>query len=154
MERFRSVPGFHERYPHFPDISFEEFLSLSEARRFKERASNLGAYTQDFIQYFFKDPNAVRTAISEKYVSSGAYRSDMYNVRFLRTARLNFELYEFLTDMGYHSGDVKFILGLAQLPGEGRGEDQRWEKYYTPELKRAVRHKDRYIFQMYPEFDV
>jgi hypothetical protein len=37
--------------------------------------------------------------------------------------------------------------------GKGRGKDQKWEKYYTPELKELVRKKDWLLFELFPEFD-
>jgi hypothetical protein len=37
--------------------------------------------------------------------------------------------------------------------GRGRDKDQKWEKYYSPELKKLVRQKDWLLFELFPEFD-
>jgi hypothetical protein len=29
-----------------------------------------------------------------------------------------------------------------------------WESYYSPELKKKVRRREKILFQMFPEFDV
>jgi hypothetical protein len=38
--------------------------------------------------------------------------------------------------------------------GRGRRNDQNWEKYYTPALKKFIREKDWVLFEMFPEFDI
>jgi hypothetical protein len=59
--------------------------------------------------------------------------------------------------MNYDEEDIRFILDLGRILPKGRGrsvEQQKWESYYTPELKRRVREKERFIFELFPEFDV
>ncbi len=50
---------------------------------------------------------------------------------------------------------VDFILEMKKvLPlGKGRTKEQKWQKYYTSELKDEIRQKERVLFQMFPEFD-
>ncbi|NOG51694.1 MAG: hypothetical protein HND48_21390 [Chloroflexi bacterium] len=57
--------------------------------------------------------------------------------------------------MDYPHEEIAFILQHQKvLPnGQGRSEDQTWEKYYTPALKAAVRHYERMLFEMFPVFD-
>jgi len=58
--------------------------------------------------------------------------------------------------MGFGPSDAGFVLELGRvLPqGKGRAADARWESYYTDELKRSVRERDRLVFAIFPEFDV
>lgn len=72
------------------------------------------------------------------------------------TARVASDLAAYLLSLGYRREDLAFIAGLGRiLPmGIGRREDQRWEDYYTPELKAHVRRTEGALFGLFPEFDV
>ena len=47
---------------------------------------------------------------------------------------------------------VRSVPKIFPLEG-GRTEEQAWPRYYTPELKRLVRERERLLFAMFPEFD-
>ena len=80
----------------------------------------------------------------------------MFNVDFIKTDRLNQELYGFLLSIGYRAEDLRFLPALGKiLPmGRGRRKDQHWEKYYAPSLKEFIREKDWALFEMFPDFDI
>lgn len=48
-------------------------------------------------------------------------------------------MYDFLIAMGYEDDDVSFVINQEKiLPrGKGRSAEQKWQEYYTPELKRT-----------------
>jgi hypothetical protein len=98
----------------------------------------------------------VYARIDDAYIASQAYRRDLHDLRFVRTDRLSLDLYELLVGMGFDASDVEFIKGLGRIlpQGKGRAADQRWETYYTDELKRSVRERDRLVFAIFPHFDV
>ncbi len=97
----------------------------------------------------------VKPKINNKYIESGAYRTDMFPVHFIFTHRLNQQLYDFLLEQGYPKDSIEFILQKEKvLPlGKGRTQEQKWEKYYSPDLKELVRKKDWFLFALFPEFD-
>lgn len=174
MRYYRAVPGFERDYAHFPDLSFAQYIRLANAaftvagdghKDANETGSGaspasarVGLHTEQFVKFYFRSPRAAlaRIARDDDYVSSQAYRADMHDLRFIRTDNLNRGLYDFLSGMDYEHRDIEFILGLGKiLPrGRGRSGEQKWERYYTPELKRDIRHKERFIFALFPEFDV
>ena len=80
----------------------------------------------------------------------------MFNVRFIRTDLLNQQLLDFLRSMEYREEDLQFLPNLKKiLPDDrGRREDQKWEKYYTNELRELIRQKDRALVEMFPDFDI
>ena len=80
----------------------------------------------------------------------------MFGVHFIKTNRLNQELYDFLLSMCYRACDLDFLPGLDRiLPmGRGRRDEQNWERYYTPDLKAFIRKKDYALFDMFPDFDI
>jgi hypothetical protein len=158
---YRTVDGFPRDYTRFPDLSFEEYVKLVNAAfcsprdGARDEGPALGLQSELLVKYAFRNPQAVLQSVNEERVASGHYREDMYDVRFIRTHRLNQGLYDFLLGMGYEREDLEFILSLGKiLPGgRGRAEIQRWEKYYTPELKDKVRKKEWLFFSLFPEFD-
>ncbi len=160
---FEKLPDFNRDFPDFPEISFAGFVKLSN-QVFevhldcpKEVWSQFGMRTRAFVDFYFKDPaKALTKMLDEKYISSGAYESDLYeNLRFIYTKNLNRNLYDFLLQAGYNKEDVDFILEMEKvLPlGRGRTKEQKWQKYYTPELKDEIQQKERVLFQIFPEFD-
>jgi hypothetical protein len=80
----------------------------------------------------------------------------MHDLRFVRTDQLNRGLYDFLVAEYYDPADVSFVLGEGKiLPrGRGRGEAQKWQQYYSPELRAWVREREDFLFRLFPEFDV
>ena len=154
----RVLPEFIETHSHFPDLSFPEFVDLCHAatRVFNcDLGAELGLYTHSYLRFYCRETSKLISRINPEYVRSGRHKSYMFNVHFLRTNRLNEELYEYLLSVGYRLDDVKFIpkLGKILTMGMGRRDDQNWEKYYTPSLKTSIRAKEWPVFEMFPEFD-
>ncbi len=157
-------------FPHYPDLSFGEFLLLANTRfvnnqegvemgyrndRFTEDRC-LGWHTEQFVRFYCKTPREVFRAIDEHYIFNGRCRGDMFPVRFLFSENLNCELHAFLREIGHALDDIAFVLDAERAyPVEGgRALEDRWERYYTPELKRFVRTRERLLFQLFPQYDV
>lgn len=163
-KHFVKVPNFATDYPNFPEIGFAEFVRLAD-RAFevhldcpKEIWSQFGVRTRAFADFYFREPGAVLTKmLDEDYISSGAYKSDLYeNIHFIHTKNLNRNLYDFLLETGYDKEDINFILEMKKvLPlGKGRAKEQKWEKYFTSEFREEIHRKERILFQIFPDFDV
>ena len=158
-----------EAYPHFPDLSFAEFLELANTRFVNchrgaptgfvndnfppER--RLGWHTENFVRFFFRNPRQAYAGLGPGSIESGDFQGDMFPVHFLRTARLRQGLHDFLLSW-HRPEDVDFILSAERvLPEEGgrRPAGDRWESYYTPALKDFVRTRERLIFRLFPELE-
>jgi hypothetical protein len=153
------LPEFIVQYPHFPDISFQEFVDLCNKAALvfnSECDTDLGLYTHSFVRFYYREAAKVISRIDWEYVCSGRHKLDMFNVDFIKTDRLNQELYGFLLSIGYRAEDLRFLPALGKiLPmGRGRRKDQHWEKYYAPSLKEFIREKDWALFEMFPDFDI
>ncbi len=161
LKYYRDIDGFNDRFASFPDISFTGFMELMTAvfnegihkEFYNENA--IGRYTAEFIQdYFYQPAMALEKLQDDEYKNKG-FSQYMYPVQFIFTHRLNQQLHDFLLGNGYPNADIDFILKKEKvLPqGKGRSGEQKWEKYYTPELKQLVRKKDWLLFDLFPEFD-
>lgn len=160
---YEAVPNFSHDYPNFPDLDFAGYVRLSNAtfRGFANGDvhddSEPGLITEQFLKFYFRDPRAAYAKLrSGAYAASGTHVTDMHDLHFIRTDDLNRGLFDFLARNDYAQADISFILGEEKiLPrGKGRKLDQKWERYYTPELKMTVRRKEEFLFKLFPEFDV
>jgi hypothetical protein len=157
-------------FPHYPDLSFGDFLVLANTRfvnchqRQETGFRNdhlvddlrLGWHTEQFVRFYCRTPREVFAAISEDYIASGRCRQDMFPLTFTFSDNLNVELHAFLLDVGHRAEDVAFVVDADRVyPAEGgRDLGDRWESYYTPELKRFVRTRERLLFELFPQYDV
>jgi hypothetical protein len=161
LKYYHKVEDFKSKFANFPNLTFIQFMQLL-CEAYNDAPNNnfdneiaIGHYTIDFLRNHFYEPNSSVWKISSDYFSSGDYKNDMFPTHFILTHTLNQQLYDFLLEQGYPKNAIEFILKKEKvLPlGKGRSNEQKWEKYYTPELKKLVRKKDSFLFEMFPEFD-
>lgn len=151
---FRTLPDFARRFPRFPDLSFPEFVELWDAAMGRaDGEDGRGAWTCQFIRFYFREPQ--REWPDAVLRDPQARRAAMPRIHFVRTEGVRDGLHAFLLEQGYPPEDVAFIREMGKvLPGRGRRDDQRWEGYYTPELKDRVRRRERLLLEIFPDFDV
>lgn len=157
---FEAIPGFQQRWPHFPEISFAEYVTLSNLAFCDPRADaadldRRGLLSEKFVKFYCRTPAAVLAALDSAADPAQLCRDALYDIHFIRTDQLNEALYQFLLERGYASDDLSFIRALDKiLPGgKGRRRDQAWQRYYTPELIETVRRRERLLFTLFPAFD-
>jgi len=161
MEAVRS------RYPHYPDLSFEEFVTGSEVLLQRHRNSalpperRLGLQSEQFVRFFFRQPE-VFAEIDDCYLEERRFEADLFPVVFLRTHRLNQDLHDYLIAVGFEPDRVRFILDESRVRPPGHpleGENRNWSAghgwsdYYTPTLQQFVKTRERLLLAMFPEFD-
>jgi hypothetical protein len=167
----RFIPDFERRYPGFPDVSFRQYLELLHsgcvlpASRDLDDPTGVGYLTERFVRFYFRlprtgrgyDPAPVLRQIDAS-LDGGGYREDMFDVRFIRTSRLNRELCDFLVGIGYDAADVEFVESLGRVIPAGAtvafredSDSSAWSRYYTPELEATVRTRERLIFTLFPD---
>jgi len=159
-----------DMFPHYPDLSFAEFLQLANTRfvnchrgqetgyrnRHLTDDRQLGWHTEQFVRFYGVRPAEVFARITEGYLAEGQCRHDLFPIRFLFSERLNDDLYDLLREVGHAADDLAFVRDADRIyPAEGgRARDDPWEAYYTPELKQYVRTRERLLFQLFPHYDV
>ncbi|MDP9120667.1 MAG: sulfotransferase family 2 domain-containing protein [Acidobacteriota bacterium] len=169
-EEYCGEAAMREMFPHYPDITFEEFLGLANSkfmncfRRVPTGFVNdnfpperrLGWHTEGFVRFFFHHPREVYARLDEETIESGGFARDMFDVHFLRTANLRQGLHDYLLSLGHRPADLAFILASERvLPDDGhrRPKNDPWQSYYTPELRELVRTRERLIFRHFPDLD-
>lgn len=150
-----------ERYPHFPDLSFNEFYDMmhefgreNRLRGIKPKIE-LGIYTIQFIQFYFNNPNDVLNKIDDEYIEKDLFREDMRNITFLKQENLNEELKKFLLGVGKSSDELQFIDSMEKVNvTTNTQKDKSGKNFIESEIKNKILERDRLIFKLFPEYDV
>ena len=158
---FGPVETVRRRCPDYPDLTFAEFVELTNDVSVPYRAARHpedtpGFHTQQFVEYFFRDPDAIWPRLESPGEAAVLAAEAHDGIRFLDQQHLNRDLASFLDEMGYRADEVATVLDADRIwpPEGGREADARWEPYYTPELKALVRRKEHWLFEWFPQFDV
>lgn len=149
------------KYPCWPDTTFAEFVdaAIDGFRRLKTSPlapeDQPGFHSEQFVRYYFREPEQVYPRIDDAYIAARQFLGDMHPVRFLHMERLNAELYAFLVEVGYSAERVRFILDEGRIfpQGSSRSQERPWSEYYSAQLKARVRHRERLLFAIFPEYD-
>lgn len=114
----------------------------------------VGFASSEFASYFCTEGDLVLSQPTEAQMVQ-EYERTKYNLHFLRMESLNEQLYQFLRERGYPEEKVAFIRTRGKIfPGkQTRSSGDSAEKYFTPELKALIRHKERLLFALFPEYD-
>lgn len=162
-DSFTDVEAVKRAYPHFPDLSFEEFVTLidAHARDFSDLGDRPldgrpGYYTTQILLSYFRDPKAAYARLDERYLEAGDWARDMFDVHFLRTANLNEDLARFLKKRGASKAFLSALRARAPvLPGmeRERRPDRNLEDYYTPDLREFILLKERLSLAILREAD-
>jgi hypothetical protein len=151
-------------HPRFPEVGFEEYLEIALDRFGLLRQPALppedrfGPYTETFVRFFWRDPERAFPAMDDAYIAARGWERELEGVRLLHQEDLNRELHDYLRAAGYPARRTAFILELGRIqPDRGapstRPQDRHWSAWYTPRTRALVRHRDRLLFAMFPEYD-
>jgi hypothetical protein len=146
--------------PSYPDITFAEFLALTNQRMVAHGTASPsrqapGHLTEQFMEHFFDDPRSALPRLNDSAFVAAAGQDLRARIRFLDQARLNEELAAFLEEMGYSPDEIEQVRSSRALPSaKEAAPGARSSTYYTPALKEYVRTTERCLFEWFPEFDV
>ncbi len=182
-EMFGPLEQIRRTYPAYPELTFEDFVRLTNTASVRRATdgseASAGFHTQQFIEFFFRDPEQAWACLGDDDALRVMWSEQVRRLRLLDQARLNEELADVLVEYGYAEDEVAFIraAGLvrpAQKETEVAGWTCRYSKriggyvgvredmpdvaetraqYFTPELKAFVRQKERLLFEQFPQFD-
>jgi hypothetical protein len=157
-EMFGPVERTRQSYPRYPELTFDDFVRLTNAVSVPacpSEAEPIGFHTYQFIESFARDPDASWRGLCDG-TDAGRWAADTQGVAFLDQSHLNRDLHAFLLGVGYPPGEVAFVEHADRIwpPEGGRTADQDWRGYYSPEMKAYVRRRERLLFARFPQFDV
>lgn len=140
VERLQSL------FPDFPDLSFDQFLGLSDhiadAKMAGQNEAAIGNMTVEFVQFFFRNPPDVLRRLSKAYVRSGDFRADMIDTHFLRQECLNDDLASFLSGHGFDAEDVQLCRDhdRVNVTVNDPVEHRVWTRWALDHFTRTERH--------------
>jgi hypothetical protein len=154
-------------YPRFPDLTFREYVHAVNDWGLNEpsyaprggygqlAALNVGPLTFDFIRFLARDPEQVLSELGEPLVGEGGL-AWLPEATFLPMHRLNASLHAFLLEQGLSHDAADPVLTMARVLPDGstRSAGMTWPGYYDDATRALVRHRERLLFSLFPEFEI
>lgn len=161
LKYYRQIKDFKTKFKNYPDLTFQEFIELQyDAFSFSGNGefsdeNGIGLLSKKFLSKYVEDPERIANEFINGTITSKILnKTFLSNINFLLTHNLNMGLYDFLKQIDFNEDEINFIIKKEKvLPlGKGRTKEQKWEKYYTEDLKQLIVKKDRLLFELFPEF--
>jgi hypothetical protein len=154
-----------DRYPHYPEISFDEYLracyepdlldprSMPDALAERLTAAGVGPLSWEYVRFLSERPEDVPADPHHFFLGPHSIGTPV-ELRLLRQESLNRELPGFLQSVGHSAESVSFILEMGRVYPQGgpRRQSLAWEHYYTPALRQLVRDREAFLFSVFPEY--
>jgi hypothetical protein len=137
-----------------------------------------GFHTQQFIEYFFRDPDRAWGVLGDTAALRSMFTEEMHGLFFLDQACLNESLAEFLARHGYSSEETELVRRAGRIRpvaehAAGTGwttaysarlgaalahrpdladPSEEWDRRLTPGLRAFIRARERLLFEQFPWF--
>jgi hypothetical protein len=157
-DSFTDFGRVREAFPRFPDLTFDDFLILSnrffydfEMMGVSPNQDTLGYYSTQFVRFFFKDPEAAYAKIDDDYIAHQGWKKDMFDVDFMRTHSLNVDFHRYLSRLGYPRFYIDPVLSKHRIvPAEQLKQrpSRDFMGYYTRNTYDLVLRKERLLFSI------
>ncbi len=165
-ERVLNLEQVKEAYPHFPDVSFTEFIRLAHTywnkvqNRFdKPDHEKVGIITAQFIGMFCPRPRDI-LRLPKSEITADLIRSKMPpDISFLTMNNLNHDLHDYLSQFNHDTADLAAILESPKiLPVKSGAGSLRhkgaWRGYYGEETVNFINDKEAPLFELFPQFQI
>jgi len=147
-------------FTNYPDISFFEYLQMSEkyAKKNCLLASginyeiDIGIHSIQFVQYYSYDPASAFKIIHQNGLRKKDLKVLFPKIQFLHQENLNSEIFSFLQDLGFNEEDLQFIKTLAPMNVSRNSNKTDYWKFYDDRLISYINEKDKLIFEIFPEY--
>ena len=148
-------------YADFPDLTFSQFLRLFNEwalRRMPEnrvkKLTNLNIGVNSWVLLRLTSKKPLEFVEEFDKLNNETLMKKFEHIHFLKTERLNDDLYSFLKKCGVKDSKISFIQNTPPiLPKKGgRGKlEFTWMNYFSKEDIKFVMEKDRLYFRMFPD---
>lgn len=138
------IEELKQRYEHFPDLSFREYLRyLYDAFEVEKEIlgyrSGYGVYTCKFIEMYYENYRKMLRREEITLPEPG--------VEFIRQPNLNRELREELRSLGYGKERTAHIPSLGRI--NVSRDSRRYRDYYDEELADLVYRNEKPLFDLF-----
>lgn len=149
-----------EGFPDFPDLSFAEYYDMTHLHGTANRLGGvnpkieLGLFTIQFIQFYFKRPEETLREIDDDYIDNERFRDEIGNVTFLHQENLNAELKAFLLSINFEDEELRFIDSMLKVNSTEKTPDEADYRqfYHDRSLRDQILHRERLLFKIFPEY--
>lgn len=147
------IDALRARFPHFPDLSFDEYVEMNLISGTGKVPNNerllIGNQTIQFIRMYCRNPEAVIAGLSfDDETSLQLILSDLGDVRFLRCGNINDDMANYLAEFGYSPSEVDFCRchpPVNAAPASNADLAQVW----TPIALDYVGRNERLLFAVF-----
>lgn len=149
-----------ERYPHFPNLTFPEYYEMMHIYGREDHLRGivpkieLGHHTIQFIQFYFRDPEAVLKSIDDEYIDQKRYKHEIDPIHFIRQENLNSELKKHLLQVGVAESELLFIDTMEKVNvTDKKPQESDYESFYQgTSIKNDILRRDRLLFDIFPDY--
>ncbi len=182
-EMFGPIAAVQQRYPDYPELTFSEFVRLtnevSVRRAADPDAAVPGFHTQQFIEYFFREPEQAWAVLGHTDALRAMFDGELRGLTLLDQANLNEELATCLEGHGYsadeverirdagrirpvhdHTGSDGWTQGYSTRLGTTLGHRQVvepasevWRRYLSPDIRAFLADREQLLFERFPQFE-
>lgn len=148
------------KYPNWPTIQFHDFIEISSNELVNDLLCNkpltatIGKQSLNFIKFFAKDPEIMVSKLSDEYIDSDEILSEFKHINFLRNESLNSDLRNMLMSFGHNPNSLDSLNINTKDNVSSKRIETPWQDYYDDELKNRVKHLERLLFRLFPEYDI
>ena len=148
------------RFPGFPDISFPQYYEMIQTYACRDRLKGLspkiplGLHSIQFIQFYFRDPEAVLEKIDRQYIDDRAFEGDMADIHFLQQETLADDLKQFLISLGRDEHSLSWLENMERVNVTERGRDSKGELEIMAnnEIVSSILSNDHLLFTLFPGY--
>lgn len=147
------------RLPSFPELTFTQYLEMLDVfdvpnvLKGHPLRAEVGSQTLHFVRFFARDPEVTLARLTDDAVDSGTLQDELGEVRFLHLESIAEELVEFLVSIGHRGAETGFILDAPPINAATSRRGRGWREYLDADTARALRHRERFLFRMFPEYE-
>jgi hypothetical protein len=153
-ERLEILKG---NYPTFPEISFTEYLDMSD--RFSKinilrehgvsTNTNIGIQTVQFVEYYSSKPERDLQQLVQGHAD---FLLTLPKIYFLRQEFLRDDLYNLLASLIEDQSRLRIIYSETAENVSRRSHEKDWRQYWTADLLQKYSEKERFLLNLFPEY--
>lgn len=149
--------GHEEKYPNFPELSFEEFINFNYEfsslgkHEWIKNMPNLSPFAMNYILFFSSNPFDILNNWNP--VNEKTFLRELIEINFIDNKNLNNGLYSTLKKHGYSEEKISYIIEKGKVNQTIKNRNS-YQSFYSkfPGLKEKIIERESFILSIYPEY--